>query len=366
MKRFLSVRADVIITTANIIKVEDFKNILIKYSIDLQDTIKMVKKKYEKYLGILQLLENRNVMNQDIVCQINEHKSTRTYLQKLGYKSSEATFLIDELEVCSVNPNNSLYGSLQCNLDDFEVEVKKQPTILEIVALKEVNKMTNQQIEDIERFPLKFFRTRLDLRTEKAHKTQSVERKKTKSLSRVYRKTWKREFDGVELKPQTTKDIVQHNSLAKVFNFRSGDSDDLKKKVQKRSCSLVSAGKNLRETVVVIKKEQNNSPKDKSMNENYFPDFYTREDSKINNKDNASEVSGAKYNKEVKEIVQYFDDYITLINTLNGTFSIMTNLVKEISDDHKFFLHKMGFLDQRLQNLEDKQHSLEDNLELDL
>ena len=73
----------------NSLKVDDFCAILIKYPIDLQETIKMVKRKFLKYKDIIKQLQIKGKKNHVNLKEINEYKNTRSYLKKLNYLSLE-------------------------------------------------------------------------------------------------------------------------------------------------------------------------------------------------------------------------------------------------------------------------------------
>jgi hypothetical protein len=118
-------------TSINSLKVDDFCGILVKYPIDLQETIKMVKRKFMKYKEIIKALTDKKKHDPVVLNEINEYKNTRSYLKKLNYLSLEHYY--DKDNSINLNPEDEkektiiakkkdqrLLGEIQCILEEPE------------------------------------------------------------------------------------------------------------------------------------------------------------------------------------------------------------------------------------------------------
>lgn len=350
-----------------------------KYSIDLQDTIKLVKKKHVKYLEILDILSRKAVVNNEVITEINQHKSTKTYLMKIGYKA------INNMEIGNNDQamnNDEVYGKIDCILEEPENSNYFDKSYKIEKVDNSQGKLTNDDIAEIEKNPLKFFRKGMNIKQQDDEKINSfktgtkfikgqISKNSTKSIG-VRNSLRGSCDDGVSIFPRasTLKFGAKRSSKKETSN---GSIENDKENV-KRASNFISPCKLKRNSNLLWDKDRNNTFKiNKSpiSNKHLFPNFY--EGSRIA-KDSLSEhtlreeesgFSENKYHNNITEIVKYFDDYIGMIYTLNSTFSGLCQSIGEIKDDNKHFFNRMMHLDERLANLEERQHQIEENLQLD-
>lgn len=261
----------------------------------------MVKKKYLKYQEIMQIINKKQLENKELMNEINEHKNTKTYLMKIGYKSLE--------RVGEIRKNNE-------NKENHK----------EII-----NKVKENDTEEIQEFGFinKAFQENIENR-----KLEDLGNKiKIKRKSKITKDNDHIKIDNKKI----NNNKIRNNSYYKVLVEKN-----------KHIKSNFKNDKGIRNSVSLYKSKINN--------------FINNEDLTNEKLNSINDINN--YHNNISQIVKYFDDYISLIAVLNNTFSSLNESVKEIKDNHIKYLNSIMKIDNHLTNIERRQSKIEKELEI--
>ena len=428
-KRLLTVRANTNDTSVNNIKVDDFNSILRKYPVDLQDTLKMANNKFRKYSIILEKNKVSKNPNEEILQEINNHRTSKNYLLKLGYNA-----INNLVENNNNNNSNNSYdnndndnnNNSYDNNDNYNYSnnvnynknnittineenlsnYNKDETLLNDKYNKTINSVYNEEcssikkeIDEIEQNPINFFRvnskiikennddnkTNIENNNNYLHKVVTSKKNNSRNKSNNNINSIKNSISFIN---NIENNIIKDKSLISIKRKKSNSIDSYlcfnnNKNVKKISLSSnyqsnkdinlkVSNAcklKNIKRCSINSKVNKHtkelNSMKNNYNNFNNNNEFYSTK--QLINPKSIKHISNKDFNannNNIVEIVNHFDNYISLISTLNNTFDKLNDVISDVAGEHKSIYNKIHDIDERLKIAYRKQNELESKLGL--
>lgn len=394
-KRFLSARAKMS-TNIYSLNVDDFCSLLIKYPIDLQDTIKIVKNKHLKYLEIIDYLEHANIKDENMKNTIKNIQNTESYIKKLNYiELDEKLLKIDTKNISfdkdkdNTSPNevvkkqkyvtNKFFGEMKfLRKNESSLQGQEEGKFKTTNIDKKSNIASNKNIHSFKNIKNSVDVNSIELIDnnvqEISNKKQSGDFKDylTKRINGFYNNYQFEKDESNEInrsseneKNDNNKFILNNINKQPAFGFKRLGSNENKNAIFNESSFNSNS-------------DISKSPKERKVSKNKFKTKKIIQElkgykNKVKNKKQkdsdqfimeSNNLDQEVYQENIFKIVGHFDNFINLIENLNNTFEKMNDSLKKLKKDNSYYFDKMFRIDEKLNDLEEKQFLIEEKLKI--
>lgn len=349
-----------------------------------------------KYLEIIDSLENANIKDENMKNTIKNIQNTESYMKKLNYIELDEKLLKIDMHNISFDKDKDM------NSQNDVTKQKKYLTNKFFGEMKFLNKNNlSIQYQDEEKF-------KHDNKEKKRISDKNYNNDNFIKNTNSYKNSL--DLNSIELIEDNVEEMskIKHGDFKdyltnKINGFYNNNQRDLKNDNidnisqnsdfdRKVNNNYILNNANKVQNIAlkrIANKEENdifgdeksfnsnrsNSPKERRISNNKLKTkkivqelkgYKKKVKSKKNNQSEQllteSAIDQEVYQENIFKIVGHFDNFINLIENLNNTFEKMNESLKKLKKDNNYYFDKMFRIDEKLNDLEEKQLNIEEKL----